>query len=142
MKRITSVFAALALVALMAAPVSANTMTLTKATVTQAGLVSLYGTVVCPPEMSGQGFQIGGDVTQVFNHKYIVNGQINGSGQCAASGVTGWSVVVTANTNKFSTGSAIVNLNFQGGGCTDPNDPSTCYGIQDGGQLVVKLTRK
>jgi hypothetical protein len=146
MRRFISFLAALALVALMAAPVFADgSLTIRSATVDRAGLVTLSGTVVCPPEMSGQQFDIGGDVTQTFGHKFIVSGQINASGTCFADGpLTNWTVTLTANSNKFSTGPAVVNLNMQGGGgCVVQNDPSTCYpGVNAGAQLIVKITRK
>ena len=147
MRRVASVLAALALVALVAAPVSADQLTLRSATVDHYGVLTLSGTDVCPSGMEGQQFTIQGSVTQVFNRKFVVSGQINPNGSpngtCNPNGgLTPWTVTLTANSNLFSTGWATVSLNVQGGGCTDPNDQSTCYGFNDGGQFTVKITRK
>jgi hypothetical protein len=114
-------------------------------TVDKAGTVTIYGSFYCQQLGEGTWVNYDGGLTQMMGHKFSVNAGFSGSAECANGPTYFWVGVQSWTSGTFSAGWARVDIgNFWYGGCSDPNDQSTCWQqyIGGGSNLYVKIVKK
>jgi hypothetical protein len=151
MRRVFATVLAAALALTIMAPVAiaqgsqVTDVSITSITVDRAGTVTINGSFYCQQLGDGTWVNFDGGVTQAIGHKFSIYGGFNGKAECA-NGPTYFALGVQAWTGgTFSAGWARVDIgNFSFGGCSDPNDPNTCWQqwIGGGNNLYVKIVKK